>query len=76
MEGYGFSCVTVRVELNLYTFAILFTRTVRTNQKLTKYLSWLLIMSVIMLQERYDHGDKVFPENMIKNMMYQVGIYI
>ena len=22
---------------------------------------------------RYDHGDKVFPENMIRNMMFQVG---
>ena len=24
------------------------------------------------MKERYDHGDKVFPEHMIRNMMYQV----
>ena len=30
-----------------------------------------------LMKERYDHGDKVFPENMIRNMMFQVsgGIY-
>ena len=27
-----------------------------------------------LMKERYDHGDKLFPENMIKNMMYQVGV--
>ena len=26
-----------------------------------------------LMKERYDHGDKVFPENMIRNMMFQVG---
>merc|ERR550532_1050547 len=25
-----------------------------------------------LMKERYDHGDKVFPENMIRNMMFQV----
>ena len=26
-----------------------------------------------LMKERYDHGDKVFPENMIRNMMFQVS---
>ena len=26
-----------------------------------------------LMKERYDHGDKLFPEHMIRNMMYQVG---
>ena len=25
-----------------------------------------------LMKERYDHGDKLFPEHMIRNMMYQV----
>ena len=25
-----------------------------------------------LMKERYDHGDKLFPEHMIVNMMYQV----
>ena len=25
-----------------------------------------------MMKERYDHGDKLFPENAIRNMMFQV----
>merc|ERR1712013_963776 len=25
-----------------------------------------------LMKERYDHGDKLFPENMIRNMMFQV----
>ena len=25
-----------------------------------------------LMKDRYDHGDKVFPENMIRNMMFQV----
>ena len=25
-----------------------------------------------LMKERYDHGDKGFPEHMIRNMMYQV----
>ena len=25
-----------------------------------------------MMKERYDHGDKLFPENVIRNMMFQV----
>ena len=26
-----------------------------------------------MMKERYDHGDKLFPENVIRNMMFQVS---
>ena len=26
-----------------------------------------------LMKERYDHGDKLFPEHMIRNMMYQVS---
>ena len=26
-----------------------------------------------MMKERYDHGEKLFPENVIRNMMFQVG---
>ena len=25
-----------------------------------------------MMKERYDHGDKLFPEGVIRNMMFQV----
>ena len=25
-----------------------------------------------MMKERYDHGEKLFPENVIRNMMFQV----
>ena len=27
-----------------------------------------------LMKERYDHGDKLFPEHMIRNMTYQVYI--
>ena len=27
-----------------------------------------------MMKERYDHGDKLFPEGVIRNMMFQVKI--
>ena len=27
-----------------------------------------------LMKERYDHGDKVFPEHMIRNMTYQVSL--
>ena len=26
-----------------------------------------------LMKERYDHGDKLFPEHMIRNMTYQVN---
>lgn len=26
-----------------------------------------------LMKERYEHGDKIFPEHMIRNMMYQVS---
>ena len=29
-----------------------------------------------LMKERYDHGDKLFPEHMIRNMTYQVYIRV
>ena len=29
-----------------------------------------------LMKERYDHGDKLFPEHMIRNMTYQVYINV
>ena len=29
-----------------------------------------------LMKERYDHGDKLFPEHMIRNMTYQVYIKV
>lgn len=28
-----------------------------------------------MMKERYDHGEKLFPENVIRNMMFQVNTH-
>ena len=28
-----------------------------------------------MMKERYDHGEKLFPENVIRNMMFQANTH-
>ncbi len=52
----------------------IYMQVIRENDTLYFVFEYMQGNLYQLMKERYDHGDKLFPENMIKNMMYQVGV--
>ena len=66
-------CIYLLVLFLKFNFIINFSiKVIRENDTLYFVFEYMKENLYQMMKERYDHGDKLFPENAIRNMMFQV----